>query len=170
MTFYPFCAVFTLYEHILACFEPEECDDDIQALENIGLAMAQVSTQYPDFVPFAKTINALNRVSRTLQDERRMAKTMDEVRQADPSTAQSLKLPWAGFDALQDLVASELPDFDPSTFLSLPDYPANFEGDFYPCGFVRAIENDFVARNWQADWWNLGGYSVNEGMNEIPRK
>ena len=57
--------------HTIACLEPEECDGDMQALENLGLAMAHVSSQYPDFAPFVKTINALNRVSRILQEERR---------------------------------------------------------------------------------------------------
>ncbi|KAK1917855.1 hypothetical protein P3342_000572 [Pyrenophora teres f. teres] len=144
MTFFPFCAIFTLYEHIIACLEPEECDSDIQALENIGLAMAKISTQRPGFEPFAKTIDALNRVSRILLDERRLARTTDVVTQMDPNAIEGVDLPWVGFDAFQNLVATELPDFDPSTFPSLPDYSMDVEGDFYPSGFFRALENDFM--------------------------
>ncbi|KAI0606097.1 Fungal-trans domain-containing protein [Pyrenophora tritici-repentis] len=108
MTFFPFCAIFTLYEHIIACLEPEECDSDIQALENMGLAMAQISTERPGFVPFAKTIDALNKVSRILLEERRLARTTDVVRQVDSGAMEGVDLPWAGFDAFQNLVATEL--------------------------------------------------------------
>ena len=71
ITFYPFCVVFTLYEYILACPNPEDCESDIVGLENIGLAMTEACVTSKDLAPFAKTINALNRVSRTLQEERR---------------------------------------------------------------------------------------------------
>jgi len=170
MTFFPFCAIFTLYEHTIACLEPEECDGDIQALENLGLAMAHISSQYPDFAPFVKTINALNRVSRILQDERSLAKTTNVAGRVESSTAESANLPWAGLDAFQNLVASELPDFDPSAFSSIPDFSPDFQGDLYPCGFVRALENDLVGRNWQADWWDLDGYGVTGGTDEMPSR
>jgi hypothetical protein len=126
--------------------------------------MAQVSSQHQDFMPFAKTINALNKVSRTLQDERRKEKTMNEAGQG--GTEQGMGLPSTSFDAFHNLVASELLDLDTSAFSSLPDYPADLEGENYPFGFVRALENDFVARNWQADWWDQGR-GVNDGMDEI---
>jgi hypothetical protein len=166
MTFYPFCVVFTLYAHVLACTNPEDCEGDIQALENIGAAMTDVSTQRPDFVPFANTINALNRVSRTLQDERRRGAALAETRAPGYSAMDDPNIPWSSYDTFQDLVATELPDFDMSAF-SLPDYPNSVEGDFQPLGFFRALETDFVARNWQPDWWDLSG-GTGEGMSDAP--
>ncbi|KAL1791849.1 hypothetical protein ACET3X_009600 [Alternaria dauci] len=164
ITLYPFCVVFTLYEHILACNKPEDCESDIQILENIGAAMAQSSTQRRDLVPFERTINALNRVSRTLQEERRKESTFTETRE---HFAQEMNLPPTSFDTIQNLMASELPDIDMSTFLSMPDYTTNLDGDFQSLGFFRAIENDFVARNWQTDWWDLGG-GADITMSQIP--
>ena len=70
MTLYPFCVVFTLYEHILASYDPEDCESDMQTLESIGVAMNEACAERRDLAPFAKTIDALNRVSRTLQDEK----------------------------------------------------------------------------------------------------
>jgi hypothetical protein len=107
MTFYPFCVVFTLYAHVLACTNPDNCEGDIQALENIGAAMTDVSTQRPDFVPFAKTINALNRVSRTLQDERRRGAALAETKAPGHSAMDDPNIPWSSYDTFQDLVATE---------------------------------------------------------------
>jgi hypothetical protein len=152
---------------VLACTDPDDCESDIQALEKIGVAMSQTSTQREDSVPFAKTINALNRVSRTLQDERRKATALDRTGDTGYNAMQESSMPPSSYDTFQDLVANELPDFDMSAF-SLPDYPTNVEGDFQPLGFFRALENDFVARNWQPDWWDLSGGGVGEGMADIP--
>jgi hypothetical protein len=130
----------------------------------MGVALTQSCTQREDLVPFAKTINALNRVSRTLQDERRKgpatADTGDDV-------TQGMNLSQTNFDTIQNLMASELPDIDMSAFSSMPDYPTNMEGDFQSLGFFRALENDFVARNWQTDWWDLGG-GAEGAMSQMP--
>jgi hypothetical protein len=160
--------VFTLYSHVLACTNPDDCESDIQALENIGIAMSQTSTQRQDFVPFAKTINALNRVSRTLQDERRKAMCLARTGNPGCNAAYEPNLPSSSYDTFQDLVANELPDFDMSAY-SLPDYPSNVEGDFQPLGFFRALENDFVTRNWQPDWWDLSG-GIDESIPDIPER
>jgi len=146
--------VFTLYEHIVACTNPDDCESDIQSLETIGVAMAQSCAERQDLIPFAKTINALNRVSRSLQDERRRGPaTVD----SSDSVAQGMNMPPTSFDTIQNLMASELPDIDMSAFSSMPDYTANMDGDFQSLGFLRGLENDFVTRNWQTDWWDLGG-------------
>jgi hypothetical protein len=136
----------------------------MRALKNVGAALTEASVQRQDVVPFAKTINALNRVSRTLQDERRKEKTMSETRNSTSGATQGLALPTTVFDTFQNLVASELPDFDASLFSTLPDYNMNIDGDFQSLGFVRALEDDFVARNWHGDWWNLND-EVNEGIS-----
>ncbi|CAN9465621.1 unnamed protein product [Alternaria alternata] len=144
--------------------KPEDCESDIQILENIGAAMAQSGTQRRDLVPFERTINALNRVSRSLQEERRKESMLIETRE---HVAQETDLPPTSFDTIQNLMASELPDIDMSNFSSMPDYTPNMDGDFQSLGFFRAIENDFVARNWQTDWWDLGG-GADIGMSQFP--
>jgi hypothetical protein len=76
-------------------------------------------------------------------------------------------LPPTSFDTIQNLMASELPDIDMSALSSMPDYTANMEGDFQSLGFFRALENDFVMRNWQPDWWDLGG-GADVAMSQLP--
>lgn len=166
ITFYPFCAAFSLYEHVLACSDPDDCEDDIKSLENVGFAMAETSARRLNLSPFAKTITALNKVSRTLQDERRRVKGMNELGLSRTQPVAGLNLPPTTLDTFQNLVASELPHFDPSAFTLGSDFPMNLEGEFRAQGFVRALENDFIGRNWQNSWWDLSG-GVEEVMAEI---
>ena len=128
--------------------------------------MDQACSQRGEMMPFAKTINALNRVSRTLQEERRREAIPNHAVDAG-LTAQGMNIPPTSFDAIQNLVATELPDFDMST-VSIPEYPADVGSDFQSLGFFRALENDFVARNWQNDWWDLSG-GVDADMDQMPR-
>ncbi|KNG51276.1 hypothetical protein TW65_01291 [Stemphylium lycopersici] len=107
---------------------PDDCESDIQLLENLGLAMDQA-------------------VDAGL-------------------TVQGINMPPTSFDAIQNMVATELPDFDMST-VSVPEYPADVGSDFQSLGFFRALENDFVARNWQNDWWDLSG-GVDADMGQMP--
>lgn len=161
ITFYPFCAVFSLYEYVLACTNPEDCEDDIRSLEGLGKAMAQACELRQDFLPFVKTVNALNKVTRSLQDERRREKSTTGIGAMSEGSQMPLQgdnLPiMATFDNFQNLVASELPQFDATSFPSLPDFPMTLDGDFHPLGFVRALENDFQNRNWHDNWWDLSG-------------
>ncbi|KAF2833134.1 hypothetical protein CC86DRAFT_310811 [Ophiobolus disseminans] len=137
ISFYPFCAVFSLYEYILACTNPEECEQDVQLLESIGATMAEASVQRADFRPFERTINALNKVSRTIQDERRKA----AARSSDPAAGE---------------ITNTMPEFDASAFASFLDFPLNFDDTSQPFGFVRALESDFTGRNWHEGWWDAG--------------
>jgi hypothetical protein len=98
--------------------------------------MAEASTLRPDFVPFARTIHALNKVSRTIQDERRKA-----VHRED---ATGVPAPHA------------MPEFDFSAFASSSEIPFNFEDSNQPLGFIRALENDFTSRNRNEGWWDVG--------------
>lgn len=131
--------------------------------------MARVSAARRGFVPFATTVNAMNRVSRSLQEERRRAKHGVTMRSGDYSSPQGLNLPSANFDTLQNLVASELDQFDPATITALPDFPMNVDGDFHPLGFVRALENDFQSRSWHDTWWDFNG-GPSEGMSGLDEK
>jgi hypothetical protein len=125
--------------------------------------MVEICTHRPNFVPFARTVNALNKVSRTLQEERRRERTTRGSGLVSHSTPQGLNLPPVTFDNFQSIVASELPEFDPSTLSSMPDFPMTFDGSLHPMGFVRALENDFIGRNWHDNWWDLNG-GVDEAM------
>jgi hypothetical protein len=147
ISFYPFCAVFSLYEHILACTNPDDCEQDVQLLENLGAAMADASAVWSDFIPFARTINALNKVSRSFQDDRR------RVRAANPAAGEMI---------------SPMPDFDMSAFASFSDITFNFDETAHPLGFVRALENDFTARNWHEGWWDAAA-GVDNQMAGDPR-
>lgn len=147
--FYPFCAVFTLYEYIMACTDPDECEEDVRQLEQIGDAMEHTSkTIRSDLTPFAKTIKALNKVSRTIQDGRRNKRpTTADGLPANPDTQPYTNI-------TNDL---SMPELDPSAFDTFPDFPMTLDGDPDPLGFVRAMENDFIGRNWHEDWWDVGG-------------
>jgi len=145
--------------------------------------MTEACVTHKDLAPFAKTINALNRVSRTLQEERRKSMTTPRdaggggeaqyhnATQGRVNQHQQHQLPHTSFDTIQNLVANELPDFDMSAFASMPDFSMNVEGDFQSHGFFRALENDLVMKNWPTgDWWDLsgGGDGVDEAMGQVP--
>ncbi|KAL5314041.1 hypothetical protein ACEPPN_018465 [Leptodophora sp. 'Broadleaf-Isolate-01'] len=70
VSFYPFSAVFSLYEHILASSDYEACEDDIQRLENLERVMKPTALNRSDFSPFTKTVAALNALSRNIQEQR----------------------------------------------------------------------------------------------------
>jgi hypothetical protein len=148
ISFYPFCAVFSLYEHILSCTDPEECEPDFQLLESIGAAMSETSAVRADLSPFARTINALNKVSASFQDARRKAKNADTA---------------------VGLTADTMPEFDMSAFASFPDLPFNFDNGTQPLGFFRALESDLTGRNWHEGWWDVGT-GLNDPMMDEGRK
>lgn len=159
--FYPFCAVFTLYEHIVACTDPDECEADVRQLEHIGDAMEHTSTTIrSDLKPFAKTIKALNKVSRTIQDGRRNKRPLAaEGQPMNPGNTQQ--------QTGNISITGTLSDIDPSAFDVFPDFPMTMDGDPDPLGYVRAMENDFIGRNWHENWWDMGG-SMDNSMPYMP--
>ncbi|KAL5044363.1 hypothetical protein BDW71DRAFT_209366 [Aspergillus fruticulosus] len=70
ITFYPFCAFFTLYYHILSSTDPSEREEDICSLEKVVRLMTQAASVRPDFVPIANAMGALNDVSRAVHSGR----------------------------------------------------------------------------------------------------
>lgn len=158
INFYPFCAVFTLYEHVMACTNPDDCEEDVHQLERIGDAMEHTSKNFhSDLKPFTKTIQALNRVSRNIQDSRRNGRPgSSEGQSVNPSGAR--QKPYS----LSNSTAA--PALDPLAFDMIPDFPTTMDGDPDPLGFVRAMENDFIGRNWNENWWDMGG-GVNNGID-----
>jgi len=117
------------------------------SLEKLGTLMARAATVRADFVTFERTINALNKVARAIQDERRQKHVVSSA------TATVYQPPI--FDTFQDF-ANTIPDFDASTLQMFGDISTDqvAGGGFHPMGFVRALENDFVGRNWNEHWWD----------------
>ncbi|KAF2008614.1 hypothetical protein BU24DRAFT_429207 [Aaosphaeria arxii CBS 175.79] len=90
ISFYPFCAVFALYEHVFTSAGSKECEADIQALERIGAVMERASNVHTDFVSLSRIFNSLNRISKiTLDDQRRNAGATSENYPAAAPGAQS---------------------------------------------------------------------------------
>lgn len=100
--------------------------------------MAKTSMYRTDFRPLERTINALNKVSRTIQDERRKTAAV------------------GGLDFIIGDMANVMSDLDTSAFASFPDFTFNLDDGNRPFGFVRALENDFTGRNWHEGWWDVG--------------
>ncbi|KAF2192197.1 hypothetical protein K469DRAFT_307028 [Zopfia rhizophila CBS 207.26] len=167
VTFYPFAAFFSLYEHILASPKPEQCEADLEALESIANIMKVSCSLQPDFMPIYNTINALNKVSRTIQESKRdgafpatprpttatntpptnsQASTMGDQYQP----AQQFEFHQLGADIFQGL-ASPLR----ATNGQMLEFP--FPQDLQPLGLVRALENDFNSKNWHDNWWDMNG-------------
>ena len=67
----------------------------------------------------------------------------------------------------QPVDLNAIPDLDPSAFDTFPDFPMTMDGDPDPLGFVRAMENDFIGRNWHENWWGMGG-SLDNDINYMP--
>jgi hypothetical protein len=182
ISFYPFCAVFSLYEHVVATANPDDCEDDIQALENIGSVMQQACSVYSDLVPLSNTVNALNKVVRSMQDSR--GNKSSPRAPGDPmqistvvnapagtssgqQTQQSLNLSPSTADAFQSILATPGFEFSGTSFPFLQEFPTNpAGGDVQPVDFIRALENDFIGRNWHETWWDMNG-DINASLGDM---
>jgi hypothetical protein len=119
--------------------------------------MSQTSLLHKDFDSFAKTVNALNKASRTIQDIRR--EQVNSVSDDGQQRMSSLKGANPTFNpftigTFQDL-ASAIPSFDTSVFSNGGELAIDGAGGSY--GFMRALEHDFVGRNWNEAWWDMEG-------------
>ncbi|KAF1993490.1 hypothetical protein P154DRAFT_582758 [Amniculicola lignicola CBS 123094] len=178
ISFYPFCAVFSLYENILASSDPDTCEEDVQSLERTGAAMKKACKVHPEYVPITNTILALNKVCRTTQDSRRHkdSPSIDAIPNTSvqpladliqlpspsqlqrPTTSRGLNPP-ASF-ALGDIPGSDLP-------FSFPQDLSLDSGEFHPMGAMRALENEFIERNWHETWWDMNG-DMDMGLESTP--
>lgn len=131
----------------------------MRALESVGDAMVKTCTVLSDFVPFAKMVNALNKVSRAIQDGRRNNRPDFLSGEVTPNVSNTQQ-------QFQNM-ASIMPNIDYSAFGSFADLPMNAEGGLDPLGLVRALENDFTGRNWHESWWDMEG-GTDEAMTGIP--
>jgi len=123
--------------------------------------MCQTSTLRTDFVALTKTVKALNKASRTMQDWRReQANHTGYVDLAPRSADGDARVPQpnhhhtVNVDPFQDLVDA-IPNFDTSAFANFANMP--MDGTGIPHDFVRSMEHDFLGRNWNEDWWDMGG-------------
>lgn len=134
----------------MACTDPDDCEEDLHQLERLADAMEQSGkTFHSDLKPFTKTIKALNKVSRTMQDSRRRRPFSPAGPPGDITGTQQQPS-----NVNTNFV---MPDLDPLAFDAIPDFPMTLDGDPDPLGFVRAMESDFIGRNWNEDWWDTGG-------------
>jgi hypothetical protein len=184
ISFYPFCAVFTLYEHILASPNPTDCESDLVSLESMETLMEQACTVHADLAPFSNIIKALNKVSRAMQDSRCYGPTqpntqsttahaetnvadasnVTHLQQTDsqtqqPHTVSPLISPTMYMDSYQTLLAPML-DSHTSPNLAFPAFNPTIL-DFEPFGFMRMLESDFIGRNWHETWWAMDGEAGN---------
>ncbi|KAL4922104.1 hypothetical protein BDW62DRAFT_207873 [Aspergillus aurantiobrunneus] len=89
ITFYPFCAFFTLYYHILGSTNASECEDDIRILEKLVQLMTETSRSRPDFVPIANAMGVLNDVSRAVHSRQETLQGLTVVCPANPGSESS---------------------------------------------------------------------------------
>ncbi|KAI9375565.1 hypothetical protein BJX61DRAFT_118412 [Aspergillus egyptiacus] len=195
ITFYPFCAFFTLYQTITTAPSIEECESDILSLEAVVREMARLTSIRSDFVPITNVMDALNRVSRAIhgghQKESGSAASPETEHQAinqstgvnspsqhalqrahtnfPPSSTQQqttndhksiFGLPFelgsdVGLPSLGNSTTATLPD-DNEPHSNEPEGNGS-EGFHDPVDFVRAIEEEFVWRNWHDNWWGIDG-------------
>ncbi|KAJ9488877.1 hypothetical protein VN97_g4402 [Penicillium thymicola] len=66
VTFYPFCAFFTLYYHIMSSNDPSEHEQDLSNLEKVVSIMTPIASVRRDFVPIVDAMGALNDASRAV--------------------------------------------------------------------------------------------------------
>ncbi|KAF2746452.1 hypothetical protein M011DRAFT_468543 [Sporormia fimetaria CBS 119925] len=235
ISFYSFCVVFTLYEHIVGCTNPDDCEEDLQALEGVAGVMNRACEINFDFKPHFNTINALNKVSRSMQDVRRNSrKPNTSSGQQQPAQQPGLHVssrdahyavPQSQQQQQQQPQQFSTPAHTPSTavspdplttaaplqpsphhsqyaspfnpnfvpaFPALQDFATNFtsaseglaagvpgSGDVaglpvQPVDFIRALESDFMGRNWHETWWDFemdgaapapGGAGAGSGMD-----
>lgn len=179
ITFFPFCAIFTLYEHILSCVDPEACEEDLQTLESIGAVMIEAAALCRDFALISKIVNALNKASRAVLEKNkerashiaRTDSTQSILRQRghqslhDPDLDNFASL---ATDTSQSFLDSMQQDLDISSLSFISDFP-RVNSDFQPQQFIRAVENDFTGRDWHESWWDMGG-SVDTELQSIAQR
>jgi hypothetical protein len=183
IVFYPFCAFFTLYYHILSSTDPSEYEEDIYALEQVVKAMSQLSCVRADFAPIAEAMSALNDVSRAVHSGDAL-QTIPRCEQRSQELPTTNFQPFPPVESLQNL-SSDLPlqltepngafgvpfqlqnqfvfnQDPPHGDYRDPDRPDTAQTVTEPLSFMRAIENELIWRNWHESWWNNNNANVQE--------
>lgn len=168
--FNPFCAFFSLYYHILACPNSDDCAEDIRLLQKLDCIFEQAASVKAAFIPISTAVNALNQVSRTIQ-ENQMACGAEaggppetaSSPQTIPSQGQSLQVPVPqnGPHGSSAATGTQAPQFHfPPSTQEFYSFETQLPQDFSlnrkeGMGYTRAVENEFVERNWHESWWNI---------------
>lgn len=125
ISFYPFCAFFTLYYHILSSTDLAECESDICSLEALVEIMADIASVRPDFAPIANALGALNDVSRAVHSGRAPAQGLTVVFQGpqppasqDPGSSDTREQDDAQVSPQPNLDLQPLPPFESMQSLS----------------------------------------------------
>lgn len=137
------------------------------ALEKIGVILEHAIQVQNEFIPIYNAVSALNRISKIIQENRSAPKpsttrtlhaqtnaTMPQHQQPHQQTFPVSDPPQGYPQELSLTIGTDVPQFnflDPSA-----DLPVSFGSEIQPMGYTRAIEDQFVARNWHENWWNFG--------------
>ncbi|KAL4790560.1 hypothetical protein BDV19DRAFT_382219 [Aspergillus venezuelensis] len=195
VTFYPFCAFFTLYYHIISSDDASECEKDMCTLEKVVSIMSEIASIRPNFVPIANAMRALNDVSRAVHSHQESLPNLTVVGPAsrphansNPVSSTDSQIPsqmpaFNPFESLQNLPADfppQTPD-DPSSGFGVPFQLQNqvaFDWSAasdiragtartvsQPVDFVRAIESELIWRDWHESWWQGNAQGGASGVN-----
>ncbi|PGH14915.1 hypothetical protein AJ79_02778 [Helicocarpus griseus UAMH5409] len=190
VTFYPFCAFFTLYQKIITTPSLEECERDILSLEAVVREMARLTSMRSDFLPITNVMDALNKVSRAIHGGQQKDSEPADLLQPEPreSMNQSARVNrppqalQAGNSKFPASDTQQLSTANDKSFFGLPFemrsdvglssfgnsataalHNQNEPGGLNgPVDFVRAIEEEFAWRNWHDNWWGM------DGLGDIP--
>lgn len=134
---------------MLCCQDADDCESDLVTLTQLVSQLEETCRLQPEFTPLWNALQALNKVSETIQQTRREAKAKKEADMlgvgnaldplpyqreqypTQPNELSSLAMPWP--NDLLDTINDE----------------------FQPYGLVRAMEDQISARNWHEDWWHF---------------
>lgn len=133
-----------------------------------------------DLNPLSNIISALNKVSRSLQESRRIqalgvmessrSSNQQQQTQNDVQSTSGL-VPVPPNSNTSHQVVTPAPDAAfagplVSDFASLQDFSMNTNGEMLPLDFIRTLENDFIGRNWHEGYWDMGtAMDVNMELN-----
>ncbi|KAL4938459.1 hypothetical protein BDV06DRAFT_56477 [Aspergillus oleicola] len=194
VTFYPFCAFFTLYYHIMSSDDPSECEEDMCTLEKVVKIMAEIASIRSSFVPIANAMRALNDVSRAVHSRQEPLPNITVVCPAPRPHANSDPMPSADpqaplqmpvfhpFESLQNL-STDFPlqttdelnggfgvPFQLQNQVEFDWGPSDVRPDTartvsQPVDIVRAIESELIWRDWHESWWQGNAQGGESGVN-----
>lgn len=169
MAFYPFHAQFTLYYNILEMPNSEGAKADIQRLEMYGAVTQDVSRSRFEYVPIAKAIESLNRISRYVY-EARQSRTSTPVWSTTPLHGDMMPIvPMnsASLERTQQMSAQDQELMSSADFMHFfpafdgyqPENSEQFRNmvnaeHFEPVTYMQQIENQFVGTHANyGNWW-----------------
>lgn len=138
-------------------------------LKKLAGILERASLIQEEFTPILNAVNALNHISRITQENRITLKMGSESAETSLSsyTNPSMEFPSTSLNHHTDsnimtgvgtpqinfhISTQEFSEFE----YPLPqDFLANTGETFEPIGYMRAVENEFIGRNWHENWWDI---------------